>query len=48
MRSFIVGAVGSLALTGCVIERQNPIVSAFNVDSVDVFQAPFASFSDGY
>lgn len=45
MRSFIVGAVGSLALTGCVIERQNPIVSAFNVD---VFQEIFVSFNDEY
>jgi hypothetical protein len=48
MRSFFVGAVGALALTGCVIESQNPIISAMNVDSFDVFQEAFASFSDAY
>lgn len=46
MRSLIAGFVGALALTGCAIEGQEPIVSAFNGDSVNIIQPAFASFTD--
>lgn len=37
----------SIGLTGaCSIEGQEPIVSAFNGDSVNIIQPAFAAFSD--
>lgn len=46
MRYLISGGVCALILTGCAIEGQEPIVSAFNGDSVNIIQPAFASFTD--
>ena len=46
MRRILMGMVGAVLLAGCAIEGQEPIVSAFNGDSVNNIQPVFAAFTD--
>lgn len=45
MQKLILGLAATAALGACV-EGQDPIVSAFNGDSVNIIQPAFASFTD--
>jgi len=46
MRKFMMGLAAATALSACAIEGQEPIVSAFNGDSVNIIQPVFAAFTD--
>jgi hypothetical protein len=46
MRTLIAGLVAVVTLSACAIEGQEPIVSAFNGDSVNIIQPAFAAFTD--
>jgi hypothetical protein len=46
MRQLIFGTIGAAAVAGCSVEGQEPIVSAFNGDSVNIIQPVLASFTD--
>lgn len=46
MRSYLIGFLAATSLGACAIEGQEPIVSAFNGDSVNIIQPVFAAFTD--
>lgn len=46
MRNIFLAVVSSLALSACAIEGQEPVVSAYNGDSVNIIQPAFASMTD--
>ena len=46
MRTLIAGLCAAVTLSACTIEGQEPIVSAFNGDSVNIIQPAFAAFTN--
>lgn len=46
MRKIIIGFTAALTIGGCAVEGQEPVVSAFNGDSVNIIQPVFAAFTD--
>jgi len=46
IRAAVGGILSCLALAACDVQRQEPIVSGFNGDSVSIIQPPFAAFTD--
>lgn len=46
MRQILFGTIAGFILSSCALEGQEPIVSAFNGDSVNIIQPAFAAFTD--
>lgn len=46
MRKSFIGLLAATGLGACAVEGQEPIVSAFNGDSVNIIQPFFAAFTD--
>lgn len=46
MRKIILGLLATFTLSACAVEGQEPVVSAFNGDSVNIIQPVFAAFTD--
>ncbi len=46
MKKILLAIAAGVTLSACAIEGQEPVVSAFNGDSVNIIQPAFASFTD--
>lgn len=46
MKKFLITFAAGIALAGCAVEGQEPIVTSFNGDSVTIIQPAFAAFTD--